>query len=87
MILQPVHQPIPGEGVFKGNGGDALFAGREPLQESSHVARQSLVNEAAIRLAFERSDMLKSLDPSACSARAYRYECGDTVLMPSASQR
>ena len=46
VVLQTVHQPIPVEGGFNGDGGDAVPVGLEQLQDGREVAGQFLVNEA-----------------------------------------
>jgi hypothetical protein len=38
VILEAIHQPIPVEGGFQGDGGDALPVGLEQLQDGREVA-------------------------------------------------
>jgi len=47
VILKPVHQPIPVEGRFNSNAGDALLVRFQQVENARQVAGQLLVQEAA----------------------------------------
>ena len=56
VILETVHQPIPVEGGFDGDGGDALLVRLEQLQDGSQVAGELLVDEAAAAFVHEAAE-------------------------------
>ena len=56
VVLEAVHQPIPVEGGFDGEGGDAGLVGLEQLQDRGQVAGQFLVDQAAPAFVHEAAE-------------------------------
>ena len=56
VILEAVHQPIPVEGGFDGDGDNAFLVGCEQLQDGGQVAGQFLVDQATAAFVHEAAE-------------------------------